>query len=59
MIHRAPRTASRDAAHLISKARGETDLLLDDFVSDLDADTRAAGEKAAKPWLDALKGPKS
>jgi TPR repeat protein len=44
--------------HLISKARGETDLLLDDFVNGLDADTRAAGEKAAKPWLDALKKPK-
>jgi TPR repeat protein len=45
--------------HLVSKARGETDLLLDDFVNGLDADTRAAGEKAAKPWLDALKKPKS
>ncbi len=41
--------------HLISKARGETDLPLDDFVNNLDAATRAAGEKAAKPWLDALK----
>ena len=45
--------------HLISKARGETDLLLDDFVNGLDPATRAAGEKAAKPWLDALKKPKS
>jgi TPR repeat protein len=45
--------------HLISKARGETDLLLDDFVNSLDAATRAAGEKAAKPWLDALKRPPS
>jgi TPR repeat protein len=44
--------------HLISKARGETDLLLDDFVNGLDPDTRAAGEKAAKPWLDALHKPK-
>jgi uncharacterized protein len=41
--------------HLISKARGETDLPLDDFVNKLDPDNRAAGEKAAKPWLDALK----
>ncbi len=41
------------------KARGETDLPLDDFVNSLDADTRAAGEKAAKLWLDALKRPKS
>ena len=45
--------------HLISKARGETDLLLDDFVNSLDPETRAAGEKAAKPWLDALKKLKS
>ena len=41
--------------HLISKARGETDLALDDFVNKLDPDSRAAGEKAAKLWLDALK----
>ena len=36
--------------HLISKARGETDLTLDDFVNRLDPTTRAAGEKAAQPW---------
>ncbi len=44
--------------HLISKAGGETDIMLDEFVAKLDADTRAAGEKAAKAWLDALKEPK-
>ena len=44
--------------HLISKAHGETDIMLDDFVGKLDAETRAAGEKAAKAWLDALKEPK-
>ena len=31
--------------------------MLDDFVNKLDPETRAAGEKAAKPWLDALKPP--
>ena len=41
--------------HLISRARSETDIMLDEFVSKLDADTRAAAEKAAKPWLDAIK----
>jgi uncharacterized protein len=41
--------------HLTSKARGETDLELDDFVNKLDPKTRAAGEKAAKPWVDAVK----
>jgi uncharacterized protein len=41
--------------HLISKARGETDLPLDELINKLDPDTRAAGEKAAKAWLDALK----
>ena len=43
--------------HLISKARGETDLALDDFVAKLDPEKRAAGEAAAKKWIDALKGP--
>jgi hypothetical protein len=36
---------------------GDTDLPLDDFVNSLDAETGAAGEKAAKPWLDALNKP--
>jgi uncharacterized protein len=40
--------------HLVSKAAGETDLMLDDYVNNLPADTRAAGEKAAKPWIDAI-----
>jgi uncharacterized protein len=40
--------------HLISKAAGETDLPLDEFASKLDANTRAAAEKAAKPWIDAI-----
>jgi uncharacterized protein len=44
--------------HLISKARGETNLTLDDFVNKLDPATRAAGEKAAQPFIDALKEPK-
>ena len=43
--------------HMISKAHGETDLMLDDFVANLDAPTRAAAEKAAKPYLDAIKRP--
>jgi len=33
--------------------------MLDDFVNGLDAKTREAGEKAAKPYLDALKKPPS
>jgi hypothetical protein len=53
------RGAQRDLAeatkwHLISRAGGETDLELDDVVNKLDPQTRAAGEKAAKPWLDAI-----
>jgi TPR repeat protein len=53
------RGAPRDLAeatkwHLISRAGGETDLELDDVVNKLDPQTRAAGEKAAKPWLDAI-----
>jgi len=40
--------------HLISKAAGETDLTLDDFVGKLDPKSRAAAEQAAKPWVDAI-----
>ena len=40
--------------HLVSRAGGETDLTLDDYVDKLDPQTRAAGEKAAKPWIDAI-----
>jgi TPR repeat protein len=40
--------------HLISRAGGETDLELDGVIDKLDPQTRAAGEKAAKPWLDAI-----
>ena len=43
--------------HLVSKARGESDLALDDFVAKLDPDKRAAGEAEAKKWSDALKEP--
>ena len=51
----APRDLSEAAKwHLISRAGGETDLELDDLVNKLDPQTRAAGEKAAKPWLDAM-----
>jgi uncharacterized protein len=38
--------------HLISKAAGETDLVLDDFVNKLDANSRSKAEAEAKPWLD-------
>jgi uncharacterized protein len=45
--------------HLISKAGGETNLTLDNFVNKLDAHTRSAGEEAAKNWIEALKKPPS
>jgi TPR repeat protein len=45
--------------HLISKAGGETNLTLDNFVNKLDAHTRSAGEEAAKSWVEALKKPPS
>ena len=45
--------------HLISRANGETDLPLDDFIDKLDPAKRAAGEKAAKTWLDMLKNNKA
>jgi TPR repeat protein len=41
--------------HMIAKAGGVGDIPLDAFVQKQTPDIRAAGEKAAKPWLDALK----
>src|SRR5215469_11077022 len=53
------RGAPRDLAEaakwrLVSRAGGETDLELDDVINKFDPQARAAGEKAAKPWLDAI-----
>jgi len=45
--------------HLVSRAGGATDLGLDDFMRRQPPDTRAAGEKAAQPWIEALKQPRS
>jgi uncharacterized protein len=46
-----------DAAkwRLISKAAGETDLVLDDFVNKLDPTARAKAEEEARPWVDFIK----
>ena len=41
--------------HIVAKAGGVSDIPLDTFVQKQTPDVRAAGEKAAKPWLDALK----
>ena len=41
--------------HLVSKAGGASDAHLDDFMSKQKPDIRAAGEKAAQPWLEAIK----
>ena len=41
--------------HLVSRAGGETDITLDDFMAKLDAATVAEGTKQAQPWIDALK----
>jgi TPR repeat protein len=40
--------------HLISKAGGNSDLELDAFMQRQSPETRAAGEKAAKPWVDLI-----
>jgi uncharacterized protein len=40
---------------LISKAAGETDLALDEFVNKLDAKSRAKAEEEARPWVDFIK----
>jgi len=41
--------------HLIAKAGGDGDVALDDFMHRQKPEIQAAGEKAAKPWLDAIK----
>ena len=41
--------------HIIAKAGGVSDIPLDTFMQQQTPEIRAAGEKAAKPWLDALK----
>ncbi len=41
--------------HLVSRAGGETDITLDDFMSKLDPATVAEGTKQAQPWLAAIK----
>ncbi len=41
--------------HIVAKAGGISDIPLDAFVEKQPPDVRAAGEKAAKPFVDALK----
>ena len=41
--------------HIVAKAGGVSDIPLDGFVQNQPPDVRAAGEKAAKPYLDAIK----
>jgi TPR repeat protein len=41
--------------HLVSRAGGETDITLDDFMAKLDPASVAEGTKQAQPWLAALK----
>ena len=45
--------------HLVSRALGANDLGLDDFMRRQPPDVRAAGEKAAQPWIEAFKPPRS
>jgi TPR repeat protein len=40
--------------HLISKAAGAKDLVLDEFMSKQRPEVRAAAERAARPWVDAI-----
>lgn len=41
--------------HMVAKAGGVSDVPLDAFVERQTPEVRTAAEKAAKPWLDALK----
>jgi hypothetical protein len=39
----------------VAKAGGVSDIPLDTFAQKQSSEVRAAAEKAAKPWLDAIK----
>jgi TPR repeat protein len=41
--------------HLIAKAAGDADPGLDNFMRGQKPDVQAAGEKAAQPWLEAIR----
>ncbi len=41
--------------HIVAKAGGISDIPLDSFSQNQPAEVRTAAEKAAKPWLDAIK----
>jgi hypothetical protein len=41
--------------HLIAKASGDDDAVLESFMHEQKPEIQAAGEKAAQPWLAAIK----
>jgi hypothetical protein len=41
--------------HIVAKAGGVSDIPLDTFVQKQSAEVRTAAEKAAKPWIEAIK----
>jgi TPR repeat protein len=45
--------------HIVAKAGGVSDLPLDAFVQKQTPDIRAAAQKAAQPWLDAIRASRS
>jgi TPR repeat protein len=45
--------------HLIAKAGGVSDIPLDEFTQKQTPDVRTAAQKAAQPWIDAIKAPRS
>jgi hypothetical protein len=40
--------------HMIAKAGGDGDTMLDEFVAKQSPDIKSAAEKAAKPWVDII-----
>ena len=45
--------------HIVAKAGGVSDIPLDEFTQKQKPEVRAAGEKAAKPWIEAIKASRS
>jgi hypothetical protein len=44
---------------MVAKAGGVSDIPLDEFTQKQKPELRAAAQKAAQPWIDAIKAPRS
>ena len=55
LLNRALKIQPSNRRHLIARAGGNNDLSLEDFLQKMKPEDRAAAEKAAQPWIEAMK----